>query len=197
MGDSFRALGAGLVNVTVATPASFAPLALKGLSPFSGHPIEELRAIAILPHRDAMIAVARADLGFRTLADAASHDEPLRISLGAGMPMDSWDSARGCAAWPRSRTRPASSTSAHQPRVGRRDRRRAGCPGGNGDGLRDGLRDRAGADRVRAAPAAPGPGQTPRPAPAPAWPGADPRGPGDIFCCSTSAKARTANFEAQ
>ena len=86
MGDSFRALEADLVDVAVATPASFAPLALNGLGPFAGHAIPELRAVAVLPHRDAMIAVARAELGFRTLTDAADYPGPLRISLGAGDP---------------------------------------------------------------------------------------------------------------
>lgn len=84
MGDSFRALAAGAVDVAVATPASFAALAVSGLGPFEGEPIPQLRALAVLPHRDAMIAVARADLGFSVLSDAARHPGPLRISLGAG-----------------------------------------------------------------------------------------------------------------
>ncbi|MGI8589453.1 MAG: TAXI family TRAP transporter solute-binding subunit [Nakamurella sp.] len=84
MGDSFRALAAGVVDVAVATPAPFARLAQQGLGPFEGAPIPELRALAVLPHRDAMIAVARADLGLSHLSDAAGHSGPLRISLGAG-----------------------------------------------------------------------------------------------------------------
>ena len=83
MGDSFRALAAGEVDVAVATPASFAPLAQDGLGPFAGEPIPQLRALAVLPHRDAMIAVARAGLGFTHLSDAAGHPGPLRISLGS------------------------------------------------------------------------------------------------------------------
>ena len=86
MGDSFRALAADLVDVAVATPASFASLALNGLGPFRDHAIPELRAIAVLPHRDAMIAVARRDLGFATLADINRSVAPLRISLGSGDP---------------------------------------------------------------------------------------------------------------
>ena len=82
MGDGLRALGAGVVDVAVITPNSFAPLALYGLGPFAGAPIENLRAIAVLPHRDAMIAVARKDLGFSRLSDAANYGGPLRISLG-------------------------------------------------------------------------------------------------------------------
>lgn len=84
MGDSFRALAAGVVDVAVATPASFAPLAQAGLGPFAGEPIPELRGLAVLPHHDAMIAVARAGLGLTHLSDVAGHPGPLRISLGAG-----------------------------------------------------------------------------------------------------------------
>ncbi|CAA9404423.1 MAG: hypothetical protein AVDCRST_MAG35-1082 [uncultured Quadrisphaera sp.] len=86
MGDSFRALAAGAVDVAVATPASFAPLARDGLGPFAGEANPDLRALAVLPHRDAMIAVAASRLGLTTLEDAAGHDGPLRISLGAGDP---------------------------------------------------------------------------------------------------------------
>lgn len=84
MGDSFRALAANVVDVAVATPASFAVLAQAGLGPFAGEPMPQLRALAVLPHRDAMIAVARAGLGFTFLSDVADHPGPLRISLGSG-----------------------------------------------------------------------------------------------------------------
>ena len=84
MGDSFRALAQREVDVAVATPAPFARLAQQGLGPFEGEPIPELRALAVLPHRDAMIAVARTDLGLTHLADLADHGGPLRISLGSG-----------------------------------------------------------------------------------------------------------------
>ena len=84
MGDSFRALAQREVDVAVATPAPFARLAQQGLGPFEGEPIPELRALAVLPHRDAMIAVARADLGLTHLSDLAGHQGPLRISLGSG-----------------------------------------------------------------------------------------------------------------
>lgn len=84
MGDSFRALAAGEVDVAVATPAPFARLAQEGLGPFEGDPIPQLRALAVLPHRDGMIAVARADLQLEFLSDAADHPGPLRISLGSG-----------------------------------------------------------------------------------------------------------------
>ncbi|WP_353649482.1 TAXI family TRAP transporter solute-binding subunit [Nakamurella sp. A5-74] len=86
MGDSFRALGEGLVDVAIATPASFSRLAHQGLGPFAGRAIPQLRAIAVLPHQDAMIAVARADLEFTQLSDAAAHPGSLRISLGTNDP---------------------------------------------------------------------------------------------------------------
>lgn len=86
MGDNLRALADGEVDVAVATPAPFAALARRGAGPFAGAAIPELRGLAVLPHHDAMIAVARADLGFVSLADAAAHGGALRISLGADDP---------------------------------------------------------------------------------------------------------------
>lgn len=82
MGDNLAALAQGEVDVAFATPASFARLAQEGRGPFEGRPIRNLVAIGALPHRDAMIPVARADLGFTTLEDVASYHGPLRVSLG-------------------------------------------------------------------------------------------------------------------
>jgi TRAP-type uncharacterized transport system substrate-binding protein len=82
MGDSFQALADAKVDVAVATPAAFARLAQQGTGPFEGRAIPALRSIAVLPHRDAMIPVARAELGFTTLSDVAAYDGPLRVSLG-------------------------------------------------------------------------------------------------------------------
>lgn len=81
--DNVRALRRGEVDIALATPAAFAAFALEGTGPFAGEPFEELRGLAVLPHRDAMLAVARADLGLRHLSDIANLQTPLRISLGA------------------------------------------------------------------------------------------------------------------
>ncbi|QNE21357.1 hypothetical protein F1D05_29850 [Kribbella qitaiheensis] len=86
MGDNLRALGAGDVDIALATPASFARLAREGVGPFEGAPIPDLVALGVLPHRDAMIPVVRKDLGITTLAELAAHPGPLRISLGVNDP---------------------------------------------------------------------------------------------------------------
>lgn len=86
MGDNLSAVSAGDVDVAFATPASFARLAMEGRGPFEGRVLGNLRAIAALPHRDAMIPVVRSELGLRSLADIAAHEGPLRISLGVNDP---------------------------------------------------------------------------------------------------------------
>lgn len=86
MGDNLRALGAGEVDVALATPASFARLAVEGKRPFEGRPVPGLVAIAALPHRDAMLPVVRSDLGLTSLTNVAAYSGPLRVSLGCNDP---------------------------------------------------------------------------------------------------------------
>ncbi|MFT4306136.1 MAG: TAXI family TRAP transporter solute-binding subunit [Microbacterium sp.] len=86
MGDNLRALAAGEVDVAIATPASFAAFAQRGVGPFEGNPLSNLVAIAALPHWDAMVPVARRELGLHSLADVATFEGPLRVSLGANDP---------------------------------------------------------------------------------------------------------------
>lgn len=83
MADNLRALARGDVDVAVITPACFARLALTGREPFTDDPMPELRAIGLLPHRDAMLVAARADVGVAALADLAACQPPLRLSVGA------------------------------------------------------------------------------------------------------------------
>lgn len=83
MGDNLVAVSRGEVDIAFSTPAAFAKLALDGRGPFEGRALENLCAIAVFPHHDAMIPVARADLGITSLADLAAYQGPLRISLGA------------------------------------------------------------------------------------------------------------------
>ncbi|MFT4214971.1 MAG: TAXI family TRAP transporter solute-binding subunit [Microbacterium sp.] len=87
MGDNVRALGRGLIDIAIVTPVNVAAMALDGSGPFRDDPpVPMLRGLATLPHRDAMLAVARRDLGLRHLSDAASSAQPLRISMGLGDP---------------------------------------------------------------------------------------------------------------
>ncbi|MGN8027217.1 TAXI family TRAP transporter solute-binding subunit [Microbacterium sp. 22242] len=86
MGDNVAAVSRGDVDIAFATPAAFAKLALDGRGPFQDRPLANLRALAVLPHRDAMIPVVRTDLGIGTLAELAASDLPLRVSLGVDDP---------------------------------------------------------------------------------------------------------------
>lgn len=94
MADNLRALAAGDVDVAVITPACFARLALTGRGPFAGRPMPQLRAIGQLPHRDAMLIAARADLGVAALDDLPARRPALRLSIGA----DDADGFMGLAA---------------------------------------------------------------------------------------------------
>ncbi|MFB2587033.1 TAXI family TRAP transporter solute-binding subunit [Herbiconiux liukaitaii] len=86
MGDNIQALADGIVDIAIATPAPFADLALRGVGPFEGRAIPELRAIATLPHHDAMVPVARKSLGLTSLSDLRNIDRPLTFAMGVNDP---------------------------------------------------------------------------------------------------------------
>lgn len=69
--DSAACLIQGDVDVSVATPPSFMKLAHDGKAPFESA-APELRSLAVLPHDDAVICVARPELGARTMSDLAA-----------------------------------------------------------------------------------------------------------------------------
>lgn len=83
MGDNLRALARGEVDVAISTPGAFAKLALEGIGPFADGPMPELRAIASLPHRDAMLFAAPETLGIGSLAQLRTERRPIRLSIGA------------------------------------------------------------------------------------------------------------------
>lgn len=82
MGDNLQALADGSVDIAIATPSSFARLAAEGRGPFQGRGIPSLRALAVMPHRDAMVPVVKSELGITSLAELAAYEGPLRITLG-------------------------------------------------------------------------------------------------------------------
>lgn len=81
MADNLIALANGEVDVSITTPAGFARLARKGLGPFAGQPIPNLRAIGCLPHDDAMLIALRAELGVRTMAELRELKPAMRVAL--------------------------------------------------------------------------------------------------------------------
>ena len=75
-----RAVGDGLAQVGVATPAVSARLCLDGQGTFE-RPRPALRAIGVVPHRDALVVGAVAELGLATLDDVREGRVPLRLSV--------------------------------------------------------------------------------------------------------------------
>jgi TRAP transporter TAXI family solute receptor len=86
-GDGFagnlRAVASGEVDVTITTPASWAAMATGGIGPYSSEPMPELRALAVLPHRDRVVFTVRADTGIASFADLREHSGPLRIATSS------------------------------------------------------------------------------------------------------------------
>lgn len=76
--DSAACLLQGDVDVSVATPPSFMKLAYDGRKPFDA-PAPELRALALLPHDDAVFCIARPELGARTIGDLAGMLDSVRL----------------------------------------------------------------------------------------------------------------------
>src|SRR5438094_1997645 len=68
IGDDYRdlrAVGDGLAQIGVQTPAVSARLCAEGHAPF-GRPRPELRSIGVVPHRDALVLGAVRELGLAT-----------------------------------------------------------------------------------------------------------------------------------
>jgi uncharacterized protein len=87
VGTAFRDLTAvadGLAQVGVYTPAVSARLCLDGRSVFE-RPRPNLRAIGVVPHRDALVAGVAAELGLSSVDDIAERKLPLRL----GVPLES------------------------------------------------------------------------------------------------------------
>jgi uncharacterized protein len=81
MADNLFALARGEVDVSIATPAAFARLARAGHGPFEGAPMPELRALGVLPHRDALLIAVPAQLGISSMAELRERQPALRVSL--------------------------------------------------------------------------------------------------------------------
>jgi TRAP-type uncharacterized transport system substrate-binding protein len=83
IGSAFRdltAVGDGLAHIGVFTPAQAARLALEGRATFD-RPRPALRAIGVVPHRDALVAGVARELGLRSLDELAEQRTPLRLAV--------------------------------------------------------------------------------------------------------------------
>lgn len=81
MGDNLLALGRGEVDVSIATPAGFARMAHAGQGPFAREPLPTLRAIACLPHDDALLVALPAALDIHSIAELRAAKPKLRLAL--------------------------------------------------------------------------------------------------------------------
>ncbi len=82
MADNVFALADGEVDVSISTPAGFARMAREGLGLFDGRAFPCLRAIGVVPHRDALLMALPAELGVRTMAQLRQAQPAMRLALG-------------------------------------------------------------------------------------------------------------------
>ena len=80
--DNVEAVGRGEVDVALATPACFMPLAVEGKGPCGTERFPHIRALGHVPQHDRMIVALRRDLGIRSFAELREKKPKLRITLG-------------------------------------------------------------------------------------------------------------------
>lgn len=80
MADAPLAIQEAAVDLAISTPDRFALMALRGIGPFEGRPVADLRALAVLPQYDRLVFAVRADLGIRTFAELRQRAPGLRIA---------------------------------------------------------------------------------------------------------------------
>ena len=79
--DNLRAVGRGEVDVAVATPSTFANMAMWGEGLFDGEAYPYLRALGEVPHVDRMLFAVRSDLGISSLAELRERQMPVRLAI--------------------------------------------------------------------------------------------------------------------
>jgi uncharacterized protein len=80
--DNVEAVGRGEVDLALATPASFMPIAIEGKGPCGTEAFPHIRALGHVPQHDRMIMALRRDLGIRSFAELREKKPKLRITLG-------------------------------------------------------------------------------------------------------------------
>jgi uncharacterized protein len=81
--DAPRAVGRGLVDVALATPAAFAAMAYTGRGPYADESYPFLRALGSVPQNDRLVLAVGAEHGVRSFADLRERRVPLRIATSA------------------------------------------------------------------------------------------------------------------
>jgi TRAP-type uncharacterized transport system substrate-binding protein len=83
VGDAYkdlRAVGDGLAQIGISTPAVAARMCADGQATFD-HPRPALRSIGVVPHRDALVFGAIRELGLSSIDDVRERQVPLRLSI--------------------------------------------------------------------------------------------------------------------
>jgi TRAP transporter TAXI family solute receptor len=78
--DSVQAVGRGEVDVALAVPACFVPMALDGSGIFGGEAFPNLRALGTMPQTDRLIVAVRADKGVSSFAELRAKAPALTIA---------------------------------------------------------------------------------------------------------------------
>jgi len=80
--DNVAAVGHGEVDLALATPASFMPMAIGGKGPCGHETFPHIRALGHVPQHDRLVVALRRDLGIRSFAELREKRPGLRITLG-------------------------------------------------------------------------------------------------------------------
>ena len=80
--DNVRAVGCGLVDVALTTPAAFAAAAVHGLGLHAAEFYPHLRALGTVPQRDRLVVAVDRALGIATFAELRAAAPALRLATG-------------------------------------------------------------------------------------------------------------------
>jgi TRAP-type uncharacterized transport system substrate-binding protein len=79
--DALFAVHRREVDIAITTPAYFATMAAAGAGPYAGEPLNDLRALAVLPQRDRLAFAIDPKFGVSTFEEIRRAKLPLRISV--------------------------------------------------------------------------------------------------------------------
>lgn len=81
--DAVYAVARGLVDIALAVPACFVPMAVDGLGPFEGRSFGQLRALGTMPQTDRLVFAIKADRGIASFAELRAKRPALVIATSA------------------------------------------------------------------------------------------------------------------
>lgn len=81
--DSLEAVGRGQVDVALAVPSAFVPLAVEGKGISKGEAFPHLRALGTMPQTDRMVVAVKAEFGIRSFEDFRRKAPKLAIASSA------------------------------------------------------------------------------------------------------------------